>query len=333
MWDEVLNKINKTQAGQQAILSWGGENNSATLVSDGINLVYHFTINNNPYYLRLTHTKLRSSEKLLAAIEYQQHLYAHGAAICEPIKSKNNCWIEHVQHCQETLLAHVCKAVPGEAIHYQHTDLLLYQKWGKTLGQFHLAAKSFSPKQTCYSSWDKTLIELEGYAKTEPDVIKKLLNDVGEFFISRKKTTENFGLIHGDHREGNVLTDGKEINIIDFDLPCWDWFMEDLVRPFYNGVIDEDKHWQDKLFPYLDGYFSMMPRESIELSAWSKQIQLKALDIYLWMKNNWSSDTAPGGGDATAWLERTHKKLMINDWVDPLNSWIKQYDSPIQRQY
>lgn len=331
MWNEVLNKINKAQAAQQAIIPWGGENNSATLVSDGINLVYRFTINNNPYYLRLTHTKLRSREKLLAAIEYQQHLFSKNVMVCEPILSKNNCWIEAIQQDKEILLAHVCKAVPGDAIHYRHTELSLYQTWGKTLGQFHFASKSFSPKQTCYSSWDKTFIELKDYAKTESDSIKKLLNDVGEFFISRQKTEENFGLIHGDHREGNVLTDGKEINIIDFDLPGWDWFMEDLARPFYNGVIDEDKDWQDKLFPYLDGYFSIMPRESIELSAWSKQIQLKALDIYLWMKNNWSSDTAPGGGDAKSWLERTHKKLTINDWVDPLNSWIKQYDSSIQR--
>ena len=329
MWNDVLNKINKTQAGQQATILWGGKKDSATLISDGINLVYRFTINNAPYYLRLTHTQLRSREKLLAAIEYQQHLFSNSVRVCEPIMSKNNFWIESMQQGKETLLAHVCKAVPGEPIHYRHTDLSLYQKWGKALGQLHLAAKSFRPKQTCYSSWDKTFIELEDYAKSEPDAIKRLLNEVGEFFTSRKKTTENFGLIHGDHREGNVLTDGKEINIIDFDLPCWDWFMEDLVRPFYNGVIDENKDWQDKFFPYLDGYFSVMPRESIELSAWSKQIQLKALDIYLWIKNNWSSDVAPGGGNTKSWLERTYKKLIVSGWVNPLTAKIREYESSI----
>jgi Ser/Thr protein kinase RdoA (MazF antagonist) len=325
MWNEVLNKINKTRAAEQAIIPWGGDQTSIALVSDGINLVYRFTINQTTYYLRLTHSKLREEAKLLAAIDYQQHLFAHGVNVCEPILSENKRWLEHVQQGQETLLAHVCKGVPGEAIHYQHTELALYRKWGETLGRLHSAAKSFKPKQACYSSWDKTFAELEGYAKNESQTIQALLRSLSDYFHTREKTSDNFGIIHGDHREGNVLTDGKQIHIIDFDLPCWDWFMEDLVRPFYNGVIDDDNHWQDKLFPYLDGYFSIMPRESIELSAWAKQIQLKALDIYLWMKNNWSSDVAPGGGDTKQWLARTHKKLISTDWAEPLATWINAY--------
>jgi len=60
--------------------------------------------------------------------------------------------------------------------------------------------------------------------------------------------------------------------------------MEDVSRPFFHSIIWEETNWSDKLEPYIEGYLSIMPENSIDLAAFSKQIQLKGLEIYLWTK-------------------------------------------------
>jgi Ser/Thr protein kinase RdoA (MazF antagonist) len=125
-------------------------------------------------------------------------------------------------------------------------------------------------------------------------------------------------LTHDDHRKGNVLSDGHTIHIIDFDLPSTNWFMEDLARPFFNSIVHNEMNWQDKINSYIDGYLSVMPSNSIDLSAFEKQIQMKALEIYLWNKNNWSGESAAGGHNTTKWLELIYQKIIDSSWTKQL---------------
>jgi Ser/Thr protein kinase RdoA (MazF antagonist) len=215
MWNEILKRIDGNNTPQRAIKPWNGAVSSIKLISDGINLVYRFERNSDVYYLRITHAELRSEDELLAAITYQRHLFEHDVPICEPILSLNGLWIEHIQQGAELFLAHVCREVAGKPIHFDHTDLALYKRWGIVLGKLHQAALSYHPGKYTYTSWEKSLEELHGYAQHESQALQDTLNDVTKFFNERKQTSENYGLTHGDHRKGNVLTDGHQIHIID----------------------------------------------------------------------------------------------------------------------
>ena len=232
MWNEVLKRIDSMQTPKNGVTRWGGAADSIHLVNEGINLVYRFEQNGQGDYLRLTHAKLRSEDELQAAIAYQRHLFEHGVPICEPILSLNGLWVEPIQQGSELFLAHVCREVPGKPIHFDHTDLALYRRWGIALGKLHHAALSYQPEKHSYTSWESSLEELHGYAQHESQALQDTLNDVTKFFNERKQTSENYGLTHGDHRKGNVLTDGHQIHIIDFDLPSMNWFMEDVAPQF-----------------------------------------------------------------------------------------------------
>ncbi|MCX7114494.1 MAG: phosphotransferase [Gammaproteobacteria bacterium] len=298
--------------------AWDGVIDSIHLVSEGINLVYRFERQGLGYYLRMTHAKLRGEVELLAAIAYQRHLFEHAVPVCEPITSRNSLWVEHIQQGSELFLAHVCREVPGEPICFDSLDLVPYQNWGRALGQLHHAAMSYDPGAHAYTSWDQSLEELHEYAQHESTALQRCLAEVDQFLKDRNQSSLTYGLTHGDHREGNVLRHGREIHIIDFDLPSMNWFTEDVARPFFHSIVLDEKNWQDKIGPYLEGYFSVMPKESIDLSALPKQIQMKCLEIYLWTKNNWSGGEAPGGGDTATWLQRIHQKI-----TDP--TWAKQF--------
>lgn len=319
MWNEVLQRIDSAQTPKNAVKQWSGSAKSIYLVNEGINLVYRFEQNGQGYYLRLTHAKLRSEDELQAAIAYQRHLFEHDVPVCEPILSLNGLWVEHIQQGSELFLAHVCREVPGIPIHFEHADLALYKRWGIALGKLHHAALSYQCGKHTYTSWEKSLEELHGYAHHESTALQDTLSAVTKFFNERKQTPENYGLTHGDHREGNVLSNGKQIHIIDFDLPSMNWFTEDVARPLFDSIVHDKRNWQDKFKPYLDGYFSVMPTNSLDLAALPKQIQMKCLEIYLWTKNNWNDKSAPGGDDTAKWLKLIYQKIIDSSWAKQLS--------------
>jgi Ser/Thr protein kinase RdoA (MazF antagonist) len=189
---------------------------------------------------------------------------------------------------------------------------------GLTLARLHQAALNYQPKNHRYTSWESSLKELHTYAGHEPQALQHTLNLVTEFFNKRPQTSENYGLTHGDHRKGNVLSDGQAIHIIDFDLPSMNWFMEDVVRPFFNSIVHNEMNWQNKIVPYIEGYLSVMPQNSIDLDAFERQIQMKALEIYLWSKNNWNSQSTADGHSKQKLLTLIYQKIIDSSWVKQL---------------
>lgn len=317
MWNDVLKKIDVDKTPHALIERWVAKPKNITLVSEGVNLVYRFEVSGQGFYARITHAALRNEIELQAALAYQRHLFEHKVAVCEPVISANQRWVESFNQDDEVFLLHVCREVPGEPIHYNYNDTL-YRHWGAVLGRLHHAAKTFDAGDYVYTSWHMSLDELHEYAPEESEALQSVLSEVTRFFRERAQTSENFGLTHGDHREGNVLTDGQQVHIIDFDLPSNNWFMEDVARPFFHPIVHNEKSWVSKVGPYIEGYLSVMPESSIDLKAFSKQIQMKALEIYLWTKNNWSGDTAPGGLNTKQWLKLTHEKIVDDGWAKQL---------------
>ncbi len=315
MWNDVLKKMTR-ETPQLAVKRWGGQD--AYLVSAGVNLVYRFEKNNHYYYLRISHSALRSEAEMLAAIHYQQHVFFAGVTVCQPLLSDHGQWIEAIQQDNEVFLAHVVSSVSGKAMRFDYADATLYETWGKTLGELHNAASTYDAKEHDYASWQKSLEELHGYAQHEASAVQQVLASVSDYFKQRRPTQANYGLTHGDHRKGNVLCDGKQLAIIDFDLPCFQWFSEDVFRPFFSTIMKDQTCWQDKFAPYIHGYLSVRPHDSLDLNSFSQHLQLKALEIYLWTKYNWSGESAPGGIDTKQWLASIYQKLMDSSWIEQL---------------
>ena len=74
MWNKTRKQIDQEKTPKTAVKLWGGEKDSITLVSEGINLVYRFKKESQIFYLRLTHAKLRSVSEIKAAIYFQKYL-------------------------------------------------------------------------------------------------------------------------------------------------------------------------------------------------------------------------------------------------------------------
>lgn len=318
MWDNLLKKL-KQDTVNQAIQCWHGNLNSLTLISEGINTVYQFKTKDETFYLRVTHEKLRPYVALEAAISFQEHLFQSGIPVCEPVLSINQSYIEKIMQGSDAFLMHVCKEVPGAPMHVDYKSSNLYHHWGACLARFHKASKAFQPKHA-YGKWENDIEELKGYLNKESDDICERLNTLLKYFSQHPQLPSNFGLIHGDHRKGNVLSDGSKISFIDFDLPRYCWFMDDISRPFFSSIGFGDNNWQDKLLPYLSGYHSVESIREEDLAAFPWFLHYKAMNIYLWTKHNWEGEIAPGGIKTTIWLDKLYNMTVNESWKNALDN-------------
>lgn len=310
MWDSTLKKIDHHKTPQIATELWGGDVETLMLISNGINLVYRFEYRRKGMYLRITHPKIRSPDELAGAIDYQRHLQHFGAQVCEPLLSRQGNYIEEIIQGDLVFLAHAAKEVPGVTANFSHSNQYFYENWGKELANLHFAARHYQPPNNfTFKTWQDLQNELVSYLKSENKVINDEFYKINEYFSKLLQDSNNYGLTHGDHRHQNVLYDGKEIYIIDFDEPVYHWFGADIARPFLIISHEPLIEWTNKLSWYLEGYNSILPlsRSDIEQLPWF--IRMKTLEIYLWTKNNWHDPTAPGGNSTKIWLSELEKAI------------------------
>lgn len=301
-WETTLKQITDETARLTAAY-WVDAPSNLKLINNQINCVYRFEANNQGYYLRLTHETIRSQQELLGSIDFQRHLLSHKVPICEAIPSKHGQWIEIIHQGSLQFLAHVCLEVPGDVMHFDHTEKAAYVQWGQALAQLHQASLSYHPGDYHFLTGQDLWQETRDYAMrdTDPD-IKTIFHRIDDWFATQKHN-HFYGLTHGDHRPGNVLYDGKQIHLIDFDEPVYHSFLADIAMPFLDLSGKPFKTWQTKFDGFIEGYRNILPIPDDELNQLHWFTQMKSLNIYLWCKNNWCEPTAPGGKPRDVWLQ------------------------------
>jgi Ser/Thr protein kinase RdoA (MazF antagonist) len=98
--------------------------------------------------------------------------------------------------------------------------------------------------------------------KTE--LFSRTVKLIGERLRRYGKSGDRFGLIHGDLRLANLLIDGKDVKVIDFDDSGFGWFMYDAATPV--SFYEHDPKVPDLIQSWLKGYkrASDLPKEDEE---------------------------------------------------------------------
>ena len=308
-WETTLKKISDQTALSAAAL-WVKKPINLQLINNQINCVYRFEEKGQGYYLRMTHEQVRTMDELEAALDFQKHLFLNKAPVCPVVPSRNNLLIETVNQGDLSFSTHVCLEVPGSVMHFEHKEQKTYHVWGRALALLHQAARTYEPKISVFLSWKDLWKETRDYAAQDSQETQSLCEQITAWFDNYKETPLNFGLIHGDHRPGNVLYDGHQIRIIDFDEPVYHWFVADITMPFLDLCQKPYSTWRTLWDWYIEGYNSISPLSDDILQTLNWFTQMKSLGIYLWCKNNWFEATAPGGKPREQWLNELFHMAM-----------------------
>jgi len=283
-WDETLEQLDHTVTVPEAIARWGGDLSTIRCVSKGVNIVYRFETNGEGRYLRVTHDSLISESRVESALDYLRHLAQAGAQVCKPIASVTGKWIETWPEGDNQWLTSVTSEVPGDSIGLDHTDSVVYEAWGRSLGIMHRAAETYQPAPNCaFEEWSdlwkrvrqginsQDILAQEEYKRL--NVWYQALPEVGNHH-------PDYGLTHADYNPRNALWDGKQVTAIDFDEPSWGWYAADVARALMEFIARPREQRAQFREWFLRGYRSMRNFPEFWESNLNGFIQMRVLDSY-----------------------------------------------------
>jgi Ser/Thr protein kinase RdoA (MazF antagonist) len=99
---------------------------------------------------------------------------------------------------------------------------------------------------------------------------------------------EHFGLIHADTRLANLLVDGDEVSIIDFDDCGFSWYLYDLATVF--SFIEHRPEVPDLIDAWLSGYRSVSPISTEDEAEIWTFILYRRLLLLAWLGSHTAAD-------------------------------------------
>jgi Ser/Thr protein kinase RdoA (MazF antagonist) len=119
------------------------------------------------------------------------------------------------------------------------------------------------------------------------DVIGKRLSVYGQ-------SPERFGLVHGDLRLANLLVDGSEVKVIDFDDCGFSWFMYDAATPV--SFYEHERQVPELIESWKAGYARVRALSREDEAEIPTFVMLRRLLLVAWIGTRRDTDLAKSMG-------------------------------------
>jgi Ser/Thr protein kinase RdoA (MazF antagonist) len=280
---DIANEKEYLDLAQRAIARWGGDYDSLSFISISANIVYRFECGGQGRYLRLRTDDCRTIVE--SGMDYMQHMVREGVSVCRLLPSEEKNHIEDFDWEGKTYLACVLSEAPGKVITNRCRDSEIYTAWGKAMAQFHLAAQSYRPQPAhSFFSWEAEWENVRDRLSPEDTEAWKEFELVNSWVKEHFPLLGDFGLAHGDFNAGNVLWDGAQIWIIDFDEPLYHSLYSDVARPFRELAHLPQAERRHLLDCFLEGYEAVRTLTDLSVGDIAWLIRMKNMDGYTWNK-------------------------------------------------
>lgn len=126
--------------------------------------------------------------------------------------------------------------------------------------------------------------------RAEREVLELTQSKIGERFSGFGRSPDRFGLIHADMRLANLLVDGHEVRLLDFDDSGFGWFIYDFAAAisFYEDN-QRVPHWRAS---WCEGYRSVMPLPDDAVDMIDTAIMLRRMLLLAWVGSHGETELA-----------------------------------------
>ena len=230
-------------AARAALASWDVEPTGLTLASVSENVVFRVDTTTRPYVLRLHRPGYHTLDELIAEQRWTAALNEAGVAAPLPVASRNGDGYVAVavDEAGETRFAGLAHWQDGGPLRPmlrkldEATRLKYYERLGSVAARIHNQASTWSlPSGFRRHSLDAAGFMGErpfwGRFWEHPDLsgrerahLGRLRGRLFDVLSGARRDAANFSLIHADLHAGNVLVDGDDLSVIDFDDAGFGW--------------------------------------------------------------------------------------------------------------
>ena len=315
---KIINAFQNAYSRSQAILIpyAGGEESS-----DGI--LYRFQDENDDRLLKIMFLGKENARSSLFHLEsrlrFVAFLHRGGVRIIKPLPSLNDRLFETLDDENGIWIAYAMKRIPGKTMSPKVWDPVFVQNWGELIGKCHRVAQDYPDWEYCidpvnsekYLTWES---EWENFHRlcNEPE-IKEAWESIGEEMKTLPINRDVFGFIQNDPHIWNIMTDGKNLTLLDFDVANHHWFINDIaiacqhVLMIQSGGLTLPLHHRDRLENFLKVFLQGYQQENYLSRDWLDQLDLffayRRILLYTVMED-WRMSKPD--------LQKSWKKMIIN---------------------
>ncbi|WHT48489.1 phosphotransferase [Sporosarcina thermotolerans] len=177
-----------------------------------------------------------------------------------PVQSKHGNMVEEAKSDFGIFQAVVFRFLSGTQYEIEELSERQLYLWGEALGNLHSCSKQFLNTNTHSVRNDtvQQLAELNSSLPQSESLARRELEAIKTRLMTLEINQDNYGIIHFDFELDNLIWDGDNVQIIDFESSVGHWYTADIafaLRDLFEGNVD----FSNKSFQlYLEGYRSKM---------------------------------------------------------------------------
>ncbi len=177
---------------------------------------------------------------------------------------------------------------------------------GAVTARLHRHARAWPlPQGFARQSWDMTTMLGErpiwGHWHAAPSasgetraILARAVATIGRRLAAFGDGPERRGLIHADLRAANLLVDGPEVAVIDFDDCGFGWFLYDYATTV--TFMEEHPEVSDWTAAWVEGYRSVMPLSAAEEAELPSFLLLRRMMAVCWIGSHMETELAQSLG-------------------------------------
>ena len=264
----------------QALNLWGMAGAKYHLAAARENQVFQVTTDNNTFAFRLHRQHYRTDVALWSELKWMEAADKGGIRVPAPIPSISGEFLQIIDGIQVDVLTWLSGSTVGELLNRSDRSDLFFGI-GREMARLHQVSDAWNPPKgfdRCAWNRDGLLGEapLWGRFWDSPALSledRQLFRDLRESATADLAELEcnlDYGLIHADLVSANIMVDGEQLKLIDFDDGGFGFRLFDIATALL-------KHRGEDNYPTLqaaliDGYTSV------------RAIELAALDLFLTLR-------------------------------------------------
>lgn len=131
-----------------------------------------------------------------------------------------------------------------------------------------------------WGSWERA----PGLDSAAVALLRRACEEIAGRLAQYGRSSDRFGLIHGDLRLANLLVDGPHVHVIDFDDCGTGWLLYDLSTSI--SLIEHLPAAESFVQAWLRGYQRLLPLSDVHVAIVRHLIMMRRLQVLSWFGRN-----------------------------------------------
>jgi Ser/Thr protein kinase RdoA (MazF antagonist) len=283
---------------------------TATLVNVSENHTYRVDDGDRAFALRVHRPGYRTAPQIASELQWVDALREHGAA-ATPVTVESATGKRVVDAGDRYVV--LFEWLPGVIPDPDGDDVIAgFSTLGAVSARMHLHARAWQPpagfdrptwdydhtlgRAGYWGAWQDGL----GMGREERDLLDRLDATVARRLHAYGRSDRRFGLVHADIRLANLLVDGPDVRVIDFDDCGFAWFMYDFATTV--SFMEDHPRVPELRAAWVEGYRSVAPLDPADEAELDTFVMLRRLLLVAWIGSHhtFATEAAELGAGFTA---------------------------------